>query len=103
MPGIFGDKRKKHVIHDVVSQVTEVIDMETNTFTVYPNPFTNELQINCDLEIHQVKITNLMGQLVYSSLGNNQHINTTELPLGIYLFEVTFKNNKTVIQKIVKE
>lgn len=71
----------------------------TNELTVYPNPFTNELQFN---EVFNGKITlyNQLGELVLTTENTNL-INTTDLINGIYFLKM--ENDTTVYQiKVIK-
>ena len=64
---------------------------------IYPNPVANELKIETDSKINGIQITDLTGKMVYSSFViNNNLINVSTLPSGIYLVKIdTDKGVKT--------
>jgi hypothetical protein len=70
-----------------------------NDVMVYPNPVTNELSISA-LSLHQVLLTNIVGQTVYQWSGHQKElqVNMAELPAGIYLVRI----NDNVVKKIEK-
>lgn len=86
------------------------VETKESFFTIYPNPFNNEILINSTLlkgKKAYLKITSILGKEVYSKevefknnefrINNIQHLNS-----GIYI--LTLKNENNVItRKIIKE
>lgn len=82
------------------------IDTDNNddeTLAVYPNPFSNEITVNGASKSH-ISIFNLIGNkvMMIDKPESNQHIDTRNLPKGIYIITIEDgKGNKT-IKKLVK-
>jgi len=74
--------------------------------SVFPNPVSGELTIDCDCHISQVRIINLLGQemksLSFSSTDNLQLINlsVSDLSNGNYFVEIT-SDDKREIKKLM--
>ncbi len=80
---------------------------ETESFTIYPNPTQNSIQIlDPKTSIQQINVLNTFGQTVseIKPSGKTQvkQINLENLPSGIYILELCHKNGKSS-QKIIKE
>ena len=76
-----------------------------NTFSVYPNPTTDVLNIKSSKEIDNVTVFNLLGQNVASFTKNeiiNSSIDLSELSQGLYLVKIT-SGNKTQTLRVTKE
>ncbi|MEZ4957263.1 MAG: lamin tail domain-containing protein [Saprospiraceae bacterium] len=68
----------------------------------YPNPVSNTLTIDSDLEIVAVQIANLLGQEVMKVKNPNGSLDVQELGKGIYL--ITFQVGESIwTDKFVKE
>ncbi len=62
-----------------------------NTYSVYPNPVKEELNVNANTEGNKsILITNMLGQVVVSENRNSKNfsINTTGLSAGLYFIAV---------------
>jgi predicted extracellular nuclease len=73
---------------------------------VFPNPvLNNELHISSSRSIASVSISNMIGQIVFSSKnqGNNPLMKVTvdELPRGVYYLQILHQDHTTSTQKIV--
>ena len=80
--------------------VTSVQDRDA--LLVYPNPVTTQLfvkskQVNVDYSIR-----NVLGALVQKGVLKNESIGIEELQTGVYILELTSKNNTQSI-RFVKE
>ena len=79
----------------------------TNEINVYPNPANEFLNIDLseiESENVQIRITNSIGQDVYSdrfngALPNLLNVNVSEMPAGLYFVQVQ-KGNDLIIEKI---
>lgn len=71
---------------------------------VYPNPFENELTLSGKIKGGTMKILNILGKEIYSSVlhENTVSLSTDELKAGIYFITVT-SENKTSYRKIIKQ
>ncbi|NOQ72343.1 MAG: T9SS type A sorting domain-containing protein [Crocinitomix sp.] len=76
-----------------------------STFTVYPNPATNHIQIGYSEIIKTVAIYDLSGQLILiENVGSkNTTLNITDLVKGMYLVQVTLQSGDQIMKKLIKE
>ena len=84
--------------------VTDVLEVSTNTVSIYPNPnngvFTIELQEDAVVEIYILDIT---GKEIYSNtLNRTEKINVLGMQKGLYLVRLHDKtSNELTIKKII--
>jgi hypothetical protein len=73
-------------------------------FNYYPNPVNNELILEAQLTIDNVRVFNLLGQLVITETPNatSKNINMRQLQAGAYFVEVTIGNATKTI-RIIRE
>lgn len=71
----------------------------TSDLSVYPNPSSNLLHIDSNSLVTSVSIRDLAGKevLSFSTLLNSLNIDTSLLPCGSYLLQVTFNDPRSVI------
>jgi len=77
-------------------------DANFNTFNIYPNPVSDILNIKSDKEIIKLEITDVLGKIILSEINPTNRINVERLKSGIYSIKTIFKDESSVIQKIVK-
>ncbi len=72
---------------------------ELNEINIFPNPATNQINIQSEEMIVECQFINYLGQVVLLNEANDKQvqINTTELDEGIYV--VQLKTTKTIINK----
>lgn len=86
---------------DICEGIEEIADSD---FSIYPNPFKDEFQVNSDTEGVELNVYNILGELEYAqklSKGNSK-IKLGNLASGIYFVELT-KGNKRSIRKLIKQ
>ena len=89
-------------INIVMSNISE---LETsNYFTVFPNPATNELNIDVELSLinNQLNIYSISGKLIESYKLKGRKIDITSLTKGIYFIEIN-DDTKKYYSKFVKQ
>jgi len=71
--------------------------------TVYPNPFSNYIQIETNSTKYQYSLTNAIGhEIIFGeSTSSTTIISTNSLPAGIYVLRIT-SDEGTICQKIIK-
>ncbi len=87
-----------------INDVTGIGDNFSNDFTVYPNPFTNEIRFDGTENVKRVVITSITGQVVKNeAVDMSNRISTSELNKGMYF--VTFINDKgaKATKKMIKQ
>ena len=67
----------------------DVNDMTMENTFIFPNPTTDNININSESDIQMVEIYNLQGQRVAVENGNVRTINVSNLSNGMYLLKVT--------------
>ncbi|MCF6128700.1 T9SS type A sorting domain-containing protein [Flavobacterium sp. AS60] len=77
---------------------------DSSSFTYYPNPVKNILNLSYNQEISNVEVYNLLGQKVSSTIinANDAHIDMSNLPNGAYMVRVT-SNDQVKTIKVIKE
>jgi len=70
--------------------------------TVYPNPFSESIQIKCTNQINSIEIFNVEGQLVFMQSDPMSEIELKSLRTGIYILRV-IAGSHVFQQKIVKK
>lgn len=77
---------------------------DNNSFTYYPNPIKNTLNLSYNQEISNVEVYNLLGQKVRSNVinANDAHIDMSNLSKGAYMVKVT-SNDQVKTIKVIKE
>ena len=65
----------------------ELVDENVVSFTLYPNPFVNEINVASNKSIDVITIYNTVGQKVQEARNTNQ-VDVSSLNKGLYLIEV---------------
>jgi PKD repeat protein len=72
----------------------------SNCISIYPNPVTDNLQIQTTLPIKVIAITDITGRLLYTTTAKT--INCSRFAKGVYFITLTTDEGKTV-KKFVKD
>ena len=72
----------------------------SGTFVVYPNPVSNILHIEGDIEGGQLSIYDLMGKMVYQSEYQTE-IPVSQLNDGLYFLSITTSEGQVINQKFI--
>ena len=79
--------------------ILSINDAEFKSFTIYPNPVTDILNIKTRDAVNKVSVYNVLGKLVYTATPNalSPTVNMSAMKTGVYFVEVTIGNaTKTV-------
>jgi hypothetical protein len=89
---------------NLIDPCVDLAEVEKDSFNLYPNPATTELNINNSQIINTIEIFNLLGQRVYAShIGNNTaQINTANFKAGNYIIKISTDNSISTKKFIVK-
>lgn len=70
---------------------------------VFPNPFTNDVMINCAVPMHIIRIYNSIGALVKEEFVDTKdlELKNLELDAGIYVIRIETEKG-TIIKKVLK-
>ena len=91
----------------LVANFTSKTGVDTNSFdelSIYPNPFTNEINISDPALVKQVTVTNMAGQKVMEiRINGEQKFSTEDLPAGVYFISFEGINGDNMVKKMVKQ
>lgn len=82
---------------------------ENNQFSFYPNPAHDVVTILANNTVHEIKsivIYDVLGKVMVAQEATNsalQSVSIAELNAGIYMIEITSKNNLKVMKKLMVE
>ncbi|WP_116787044.1 Ig-like domain-containing protein [Flavobacterium psychrotrophum] len=76
-------------------------DVNQTTFSIYPNPVENNLNIVSNQQVKAVKVYNQIGQLIKT--GKTNTVDFTGVAQGVYIVEAEFSNGAKTVQKIIKK
>ena len=102
-----GTELYKLVIDTTSSTINTInIPAINNNIQIYPNPFKDQLTIECDQTagINKIQLIDIGGRVLFTkkSYSGIQKLNTAKLKSGMYLLSVENSRGKT-IRKIIKE
>lgn len=91
------------------SSSTGIKEQKSNSFSIYPNPVKNNLNIVFKeniINFIEWNITNLSGKVIFEEKmeikKKENNIDLNELPAGVYIFNMR-DNEKIISRKILKE
>jgi len=84
--------------------ITAVEEIPDTTFVIYPNPVSTELTISHAQDIKQVTLTDEKGRVIKKQASNKESITipVTDLLSGIYILQLTDKQNRKYSRRLVK-
>ncbi len=99
------EKTGKYHYSEHNSAPTSAKQIDNLSIKVFPNPFTNEIQLQLDnTEMYLLKLTNGTGQVVYSANVEASSIhNVSDLPAGIYILSLTQNGVDKANYKLIKK
>ncbi len=77
------------------------IDFNRKALKIYPNPTTDFVAVQSDLDIKNLQVYNQLGQLVISQ--KETQIDLSDIAPGIYIVQIHFENGASATQKIIKK
>ena len=93
-----GDKE----IHDVWGMPTSLADVDPNDFSVYPNPFTDQISISGADWATRAIITDIMGNTVIEVLLNDNFLHVSGLRTGFYLLHLYGEQDRRAVRKVIR-
>lgn len=73
------------------------------TFQIYPNPVTDIVYLKGNENIAEVNIVSMSGTTVKANISNNNAINVSDLPNGIYFIRIKTTEGSLLHHKLVKK
>jgi hypothetical protein len=87
----------------VVGEYLGITPSSLSVVMLYPNPFTNEINVSNSSEVKNIQITNATGQKVKEVRFNGKSISTGELSNGIYFVIIESVTGAKVVHKMIKK
>lgn len=69
--------------------------------TLFPNPTSNQLRLQTDLNLSSYKIRSITGQTVKAGMLSNKTISVSSLNTGVYFLEITTKEGEKGVERFV--
>jgi len=85
---------------------TSVETQHSSTLLIYPNPSSDQINIQCSHNMKSVEIIDMTGRSVQRIDGigdNNYSLNISNLSQALYFVRVIDENNQPIISKIIKK
>ncbi|MBS4013732.1 MAG: Ig-like domain-containing protein [Bacteroidetes bacterium] len=81
-----------------------IVDPDKANILVYPNPFSDNINIILTEEVDEIILYNNMGQIVnrIKASDNSINIKTSELNSGVYIIRFLMNDGSHVTQKLIK-
>lgn len=85
-----------------LQQESEVNNSQMNDVNFFPNPASEKIYFNANMEIATIEIFDALGKLQLSSMpSQNNYLDISGLKSGIYIAKVTGLNNIEVVKRII--
>ena len=79
-------------------------EMNSSKIKIYPNPFTNQIQIDTEKPIQQLQLFETTGKLISSkSTISELNSNLSQLKPGVYILTITYKDHQKETVKLLKK
>ena len=73
-----------------------------STFSIKPNPATNNITITADYNFHTIEVLSFLGQIVLSQPNTDNTLDVSNLTNGVYFVRIISENG-TNVKKFVKQ
>lgn len=97
-----------------LNTASKINDLKNDEINIYPNPFSNNLTIECEnladqSQTVEIKISDLMGRIVYQEANSDLQYNPvykidlSSIKSGVYLASIIDSNKKSYTKRIIKQ
>jgi hypothetical protein len=83
---------------DVCTSVQSVSN--NSSITIFPNPSNGQIKITSSANIDEIKITDLLGQIIYQTKPNEKNLSVQIDKTGVYFLQAHI-DNRTITRKLV--
>ena len=80
--------------------VNSINNLLANQFELFPNPTSDNVQIQSDLRIDNIEVIDISGHIVQQT--EKTDLNISSLKSGVYFVRIYF-DNQTIMKKLIKE
>ncbi len=90
---------------DIVSLNSTAIDELSAVTTIYPNPFSSFIHVECQ-NIKTIQLSNISGEVVKSQNiegADKASVSTSDLADGVYIIKITKEDGSSTIKKLIKK
>ncbi len=88
---------------DGLDMLTNILNTEIDSFSIFPNPFSNMINIKGHIGQTAIHVYDSIGSLIYSTSSNKSNIiETSNWKSGVYIVEFRYRSGGSSMQKIVK-
>ena len=98
-----GNVLSNAVLSNTVQFDVNIENNSLSAFTLYPNPFKNEINISNPDLVRNVIITNTTGQKIKSVVFDGKTISTGEITSGVYFVTVESITGEKIVHKMIKK
>ncbi|MCD7971469.1 MAG: starch-binding protein, partial [Candidatus Azobacteroides sp.] len=91
---------KYEVSEDTSCKPTNIKTVEKSSFSVYPNPVRDVLNIITEKEMTGIEVTTITGGLV--KISSEKEIRVSDLSSGLYMLKINFTDGSSVTEKFIK-
>jgi hypothetical protein len=98
------DEGESACSNEVSVVIVGIDDPANTTFSIYPNPANQVVNINSTIPVSSVKLMNYTGQIVYSNqvAGTQFSINTSDIAAGVYMLQLETEDGISTRKLIIK-
>lgn len=97
-PNGCSDTSACHVINTLSIKNNPILDKQ---ITIYPNPTSDIITVQTDLETKKIVVLDLQGKKLLES--TSKQVDLSKLTSGIYLIKVELPNNENWTSKVIRE
>lgn len=87
----------------ITNGILGVDEFKENTVSLYPNPTADIVYFKSEVELKEVKISDLNARVISNIAFAGNKINLAGLAAGVYVAQITDANGMRTVQKIVKK
>ncbi len=77
-------------------------ELNSNQINISPNPFSNEIKINSNIDIKSITIKDLNNKTLYFNTQSEKNISSDFLVSGVYFLYIETTDKQLIINKIIK-
>jgi uncharacterized delta-60 repeat protein len=98
----YNGTQTKRIIRLASSKSLVVDEFQKTNFLLYPNPATNQLNLNTDIDLKSFEIHDLNGKKVLSSKITTKQIDISNLPKSVYIINIQTSEGELIKKFIVQ-